>query len=79
MVELGLPSLKVTQERLQNLMSQGYITALEMATYHVPQNATSPVPVGEYVMACVVFYEWGFVVPSHPFLYSLLQFYGLEV
>jgi hypothetical protein len=30
-------------------------------------------------VACATFYERGFSVPSHPFLYSLLQFYGLEL
>jgi hypothetical protein len=30
-------------------------------------------------MACVMFYERRFGVPSHWFLRSLLQFYGLEL
>jgi hypothetical protein len=30
-------------------------------------------------VGCIVFYEWGFGVPSHQFLYSLLQFYNLEL
>jgi hypothetical protein len=34
---------------------------------------------GGYVMACMTFYEWWFGVPSHRFLYSLLQLYGLEL
>jgi hypothetical protein len=32
---------------------------------------------GGYVMASTSFYERGFSVPSHQFLHSLLQFYGL--
>jgi hypothetical protein len=30
-------------------------------------------------MACAMFYERGFGVPSHRFLHSLLQFYVLEL
>jgi hypothetical protein len=30
-------------------------------------------------MACMAFYERGFGVPSHRFICSLLQFYGLEL
>jgi hypothetical protein len=33
---------------------------------------------GGYVVACAAFYEWGFSVPSHQFLRSLLQFYDLK-
>jgi hypothetical protein len=34
---------------------------------------------GGYIMVWVVFYEPGFGMPSHQFLHSLLQFYGLEL
>jgi hypothetical protein len=37
---------------------------------------TKPHEVGVYDVA---FYERGFSVPSHQFLYSLRQFYGLEL
>jgi hypothetical protein len=30
-------------------------------------------------VACAMFYERGFGVPSHQFLHSLLQFYDLEL
>jgi hypothetical protein len=57
------------------------MTATELATHHVPQD---PVPCfggggGGYNMVCEAFYEWGFSVPSHQFLRSLLQFYSLEL
>jgi hypothetical protein len=41
--------------------------AVELATYRVPEDPTSPALTG------------GFGVSSHRFLYSLLQFYGLEL
>jgi hypothetical protein len=41
--------------------------AVELATYCVPEDPTSPALTG------------GFGVPSHRFLYLLLQFYGLEL
>jgi hypothetical protein len=68
MAELGWTTLVVTQEHLQNLASQAYMTAAELATYHVHQDPT-----------CMAFYERGFDVPSHRFLRSLLQFYGMEL
>jgi hypothetical protein len=53
------------------------MTVVELATYRVPKDPTSPMPTGRYVVACTAFYERGFNVPSHRFLCSLLQFYGL--
>jgi hypothetical protein len=79
MVELGWTTSEFMQEHLQTLVSQGYMMAAELTTCRVPEDPASPILGGWYVMACVVFYEWGFSVPSHHFLHSLLQFYGLEL
>jgi hypothetical protein len=79
MAEQGWITSEVTQEHLQNLMSQGYMMAVELVTCRVPEDPTSPVLVGGYVMACAAFYEPRFGVPSHQFHHSLLQFYGLEL
>jgi hypothetical protein len=79
MAELGLLTLEVTQEHLQNLLSQGYMIVVEMATCRVPEDPASPVPMEGYIVACTAFYEQGFGVPSHRFPRSLLQFYGLEL
>jgi hypothetical protein len=59
-------------EHLQNLMNQGYMMMVEIATRHVPKDPASLVLMGGYVVACVAFYEWGFGVPSHQFFHSLL-------
>jgi CxxC motif-containing protein (DUF1111 family) len=67
------------QEHMQNLVSQGYMTAAELATSRVPEDPTSPTAAGGCVMACVAFYERGFSVPSHRFLHSLLYFHDLEL
>jgi hypothetical protein len=72
MAELGWTVLEVTQEHLQNLVSQGYTMAVELATCRVPEDPASPVQAGAYVVACVAFYKRGFGVPSHRFLRSLL-------
>jgi hypothetical protein len=72
-------ALVVMQEHLQNLVSPGYMTATELATCCVPKNPTSPVPMGGYIVVCPTFYKRGIGVPSHRFLCSLLQFYGLEL
>jgi hypothetical protein len=79
MAGLGWSTSVVTQEHMQNIMSLGYMIAAKLATYHVPKDSSSPVPVVGYVMACTTFYERGFGVPSYRFLRSLLQFYGLEL
>jgi hypothetical protein len=55
------------------------MTTAELATYHFPVDLASPAPVVGYVMACSMFYKRGFGAPPHQFLYSLLQFYGLEL
>jgi hypothetical protein len=39
---LGWTPSKVMQAHLQNLVSQGFMMAVELATYHVPKDATSP-------------------------------------
>jgi hypothetical protein len=65
MVELSWPASEVPQEHLPNLISQGYMIVVELATYRVPKDLTSPAPVGGYVVACAAFYERGCRVPSH--------------
>jgi hypothetical protein len=79
MVEQGWIASEIMQEYLQNLMSWGFMTAVQLMSCHVSKDLASPMPTGGYIMACVAFYECGFGVPSHRFLRSLLQFYGLEL
>jgi hypothetical protein len=42
MVESGWPMSEVMQEHLQNLVSQGYMTVVELDTYHVPEDPAPP-------------------------------------
>jgi hypothetical protein len=72
MAESGWPASKVTQKHLQNLVSQGYMMVVELATCRVPEDPASPAPAGGYIVACTVFYERGFGVSSHQFLRLLL-------
>jgi hypothetical protein len=46
MSELGWTVLEVLQEHLQNLMSQGYMTAVELAACRVPEDPMSPILAG---------------------------------
>jgi hypothetical protein len=79
MVELGWPMLVVVREHPQNLVSQVYMTAAELATCRVPVEHASPAPAVRYVVACLAFFETRFGAPRHRFLHSLLQFYDLEL
>jgi hypothetical protein len=57
MTELGWPASEVTQEHLQNLVSQGYMAMAVLGTCRMPKDHASPTPMGGYVMACTAFYE----------------------
>jgi hypothetical protein len=57
MAKLCWTQLEVMQEHLQNLMSDRYMRAVELATYRVPKDPAPPAPAGRYVMVCMVFYE----------------------
>jgi hypothetical protein len=46
MAELGWTDLEVTQELLQNLVSQRYMMAVELVTCHVAKDPASPVQAG---------------------------------
>jgi hypothetical protein len=61
------------------VISQGYMTATELATCRALADPASPASMGGYVVACAAIYEPGFGVPSHRFFCLLLQFYGLEL
>jgi hypothetical protein len=65
MVESGWTASEVMQEHLQNLVSQGYMMAVELVTCRVPVDPASPIQADGYVMPCAAFYERGFGVPSH--------------
>jgi hypothetical protein len=79
MVEQIWTPSKVTQEHLQNLMSQGFMMAAELVTYRVPEDPVSPTLEERYVVSFMAFYKRGFDVPSHQFLHSLLEHYRLEL
>jgi hypothetical protein len=72
MAEQGWITSEVMQEHLQNLMPQGFMTMAELMTCRVPEDLASHVPAGGYIMAYAAFYDFGFGVPSHRFLCSLL-------
>jgi hypothetical protein len=70
---------EVTQACLQDLVSQGFMMVAKLSTYHMLKDPASPAPAEGYMVTFAAFYGWGFSVSSHRFLYSLLQYYGLEV
>jgi hypothetical protein len=81
-VSHGLSSwstLDVTRECLKNLMSKGYMMTAEFPTSLVPMGSVSPAPVERFVGVCAAFFERGFGLLSHRFLWSLPRSYGLEL
>jgi hypothetical protein len=69
----------VTLEHLQTLLKDGFMALTELEACHVPEDPTFPVPTEGYVVFVVAFYEWGFGMPPHRFLHSLLWYYDLEL
>jgi hypothetical protein len=57
MAELDWTTSEVTQELMQNLVSQGYMIIAELATCWVSADPALPAPAGGYVVVRVVFYE----------------------
>jgi hypothetical protein len=56
----------------------GYMTMVEFATSVVLVGSVSHALAKGFVVVCAAFFEWGFGLPPHQFLCSLLRSYGLE-
>jgi hypothetical protein len=69
----------ITLGHLQKLAKLGFMAVAELKTCRVPKDHALPGPVEGYVVSFVTFHERGFDVPPHPFLHSLLWYYGLEL
>jgi hypothetical protein len=41
------------------------MTVMEPANYHVPEDPATPTSTEGYMVAFMMFYERGFIVPSH--------------
>jgi hypothetical protein len=63
---------------LQKLMKHGFMSAVELEACRVTKDPTLLAPVEGYVVSFTIFYEQG-DVPPHPFLHSLLRYYGLKL
>jgi hypothetical protein len=66
-----MPSGKTCEERVYDVA--------ELAACRVPEDPVFPAPTEGYMVCFVAFYEREFGMPSHWFLRSLLQYYGLEL
>jgi hypothetical protein len=47
----------VMHVHLQNLMSQGFLTVMELTVRHMPQDRLSPMPAEGYIVSIMAFYE----------------------
>jgi hypothetical protein len=79
MAKKGWTPSTITLGHLQKLMKHGFMLPVELEAYRVPKDHALPAPVEGYVVSVMAFYEWGFGVPPHPFLHSLLRYYDLEL
>jgi hypothetical protein len=52
---------------------------VELEACRVAEDPAFPAPMEGDVMSFVAFYKWGFNMPSHRFLRSLLRYYNLEL
>jgi hypothetical protein len=55
------------------------MTEAKLAACLVPEDPAFPMSAEGYVVSFVAFYKQRFGMPSHQFLHSLLQYYGLEL
>jgi hypothetical protein len=60
-------------------MKHGFMSVVELKAYWVPKDLALPAPTEGYMVFFMAFYEWGFGVPPHPLLHSLLLYYGLQL
>jgi hypothetical protein len=72
------PSI-ITLGHSQKLMKQGFMTVAELAACRMLEDPSLPTLAEGYVVSFMAFYKWGFGMPSHRFLRSLLQYYDLEL
>jgi hypothetical protein len=66
-------------DHLQKLMKHGFMVATKLEACHVPEDPAFPTPAKGYVVSFMAFYERGFSMPLHRFLYSLLWYYNLQL
>jgi hypothetical protein len=64
---------------VQNLMKHGFMLVAELKACRVTKDPALPTPAEGYMVSFMAFHERGFRVPLHPFLHSLLQYYGLKL
>jgi hypothetical protein len=79
MVEQDWTRSIITLGHLQTLVKHGFMSAAELESCRVPKDPTLPAHVEVYVVSFMAFYEWGFGMPLHPFLRSLLLYYVLKL
>jgi hypothetical protein len=79
MVEQDWTPSTVMLGHLQKFMRHGFMLAAELETYWVLKDPALLAPTEGYVVSFMAFHERGFGVPPHPFLHSLVRYYGLEL
>jgi hypothetical protein len=79
MVEQDWTPSTVMPGHMQKLMKHGFMAAAELEACRMPEDPMFPTPAEGYVVSFVAFYEWGFSMPPHRFLCSLLWYYSLEL
>jgi hypothetical protein len=79
MAEQDWTPFAVTLGHLQKLVKHQFRLVAELEARRVPEDPRFPSPAEGYVVSFMALYEWGFSMPLHQFLPSLLWYFGLEL
>jgi hypothetical protein len=69
----------IRDSRLLGLERKGFLPIKEFSRRRLEKEGDVPLPRDDEVVVLVPFYERGFVLPLHTFVWGLLFFYGLEI
>ena len=68
-----------TRSWLEGLEAKGFLPPKPISGWHLEEKGGALVPHDGKVVVLSSFYEHGFRLPLHPFVWGLLFYYGLEL
>jgi hypothetical protein len=73
------PLCPATQERLEDLKRKEFLPPESVSSWRLEEGGSAPAPRDREVVVLASFYERGFRLPLHPFVWGLLFYYTLEL